>query len=54
MAQEVGVEETMPRLCNRQTRRDNHDCVDPKDYFKKTVLIPFLDHVLMEMEERQQ
>ena len=51
-AQKAGVEESMPRLAGRQTRRDNPESRDPKDYYKKTALIQFLDYVLSEMDKR--
>ena len=50
-AQKAGVEESMPRLAGCQTR-DNPESRDPKDYYKKTALIQFLDYIVSEMDKR--
>ena len=42
----------MPRVCNRQVYRDNHGISNVKDYFRVTVTVPFLDHVVNEISER--
>lgn len=52
LAQSVNVAEEMPRIASRQTQRANPPCPNAKAYYKTTVLIPFLDHVLSEMSER--
>ena len=46
MAEKVGAEVSMPCIARRQQHRSNPQVSSPKDYYKKTVVIPFLDHVL--------
>ena len=54
----VDTELCMPRVCARQTHRDNAVAVFPSDYFKKAVTIPMLDelcgHLEAEFEKHQQ
>ena len=38
----------VPRTCWRQTARSNVEALSPKDYWRITVFIPFLDHLLQE------
>lgn len=52
LAKKVDVQETRPRVIGRQTHRDNPRCDSPTEYFKTTITIPFLDHLLTEMNER--
>jgi len=42
----------MPRICGRQTLRDNVTADTPESYFKRTLTIPFLDHLSAEIETR--
>ena len=42
----------MPRLCQRQTKRNNVPAQTPLTYYKRSVTIPFLDHVITEMATR--
>ena len=46
MAEKVGTQVSMPRIARWQQHRSNPQVSSPKDYYKKTVAIPFLDHVL--------
>ena len=48
----TNAEAKMPRVCNRQVYRDNHGISDVNDYYRVTVLIPFLDHVVNEITQR--
>ena len=62
-AESVGVDTScirIPRSCGRQLNRDNgkqlnRDNVpadNPKEYYKKIITIPFLDHILTQLNER--
>ena len=47
LADDIGSNEDMPRLLKgRQTMRSNPDVTSPKDYWKVTVTIPFLDSIV--------
>ena len=53
LADDIGSNEDMPRILKgRQTMRSNHDVTSPKDYWKVTVTIPFLDSIVSELECR--
>ena len=45
---------SVPRVLVRQVHRSNTpaviDC--PEDYYRQNIMIPFLDHILIEMQER--
>ena len=41
----VDTEPSMPRVCARQTHRDNAVAVSSSDYFKKAVTVPMLDEL---------
>ena len=42
----------MPRIVRRQQHCSNPEVSSPKDYYKKTVAIPFLDHVLSTLDSQ--
>ena len=52
LAEKVGVEEKMKRVVKRQTLRDNQPSTGPLDYYKKSITIPLLDHVINELTAR--
>lgn len=52
LCSEAGVELTMPRICSRMTSRSNAPSVSVKEYFYRNVYLPFLDHLLMELESQ--
>ena len=51
---QLGVHDipAVPRCCGRQRGRDNVPAQEPQEYFKRSVTIPFLDHLLNELEQR--
>jgi hypothetical protein len=51
-AEEVGVEITVPRVVGRQSHRANTPSSNPQEYFRRTVMIPLLDHLTTELGER--
>ena len=44
----------VPRCCGRQRGRDNVPAQKPEEYFKQSVKIPFLDHLVNKLELRDQ
>ena len=44
----------LPRTAGRQTLRDNHPADTEETYFRRTVAIPVLDHLLNELRDRFQ
>ena len=52
MAKKVGSQISMPRIVSRQTHRSNAEATCPLEYFKRNVAIPFLDHIIMCIEQQ--
>ena len=53
MAKNVGTEKpSIPRRCNRQMQRANVKGEVPEVYYYRSLTIPFLDHLLHELEDR--
>lgn len=52
MAKIVSTTLAVPRMCNRQTTRNNVTADSPKQYFCRSVFIPYLDHLLSELNSR--
>ena len=51
MAEKVGVVPSMPRInCTRQINRSNTPAASVDEYDKRNLLIPFTDHIVMELE----
>ena len=48
----LSVDIRLPRTCARQTTRDNTPAVEPQEYYRKTLTIPFLDHLQTELSSR--
>lgn len=51
-AQMFGEKIKIPRLCGQQTQRSNIIVREPMDWFKVTIFIPFLDHIIHELDSR--
>ena len=43
---------TMPRRCGRQTTRENHPGDTAEEYYRRSLAIPFLDHLKSDIESR--
>ena len=41
-----------PRIVTRQVYRSNVIADGPEDYYRRNIMIPFLDHITSEMESR--
>jgi len=51
-AQLLDVAVSVPRVVTRQVHRSNIPADNPEDYYRKNIMIPFLDHILVEMRDR--
>ena len=51
LAEQFDVEVKVPRICKRQTMRNNAPLADPNQYYRVEVTTKFLDHLLLEMTE---
>lgn len=52
IAESLDIEIKKPRTCGRQTHRSNVPADSVEDYYRKSVTIPFLDHLLEEINAR--
>ena len=54
MAKVMGsaAEMPIPRTYGRQTARNNVEASSPEEYWRRTVFIPFLDHLIQEFSGR--
>ena len=52
LAQSVGIDESSPRISSRQQHRQNVPAENTKEYYKRTLTIPILDHLISELDER--
>lgn len=54
MAEAADFQIDIPRKCQRQTLRDNHPGENTEEYFRRSVGVPFLDHLLSQLKSRFQ
>ena len=52
LASKVDVAEVKPRVSSRQIHRNNVPSCSTSDYFKKSLTIPLIDHLLFEVNNR--
>lgn len=52
VAEEFGVELCLPRITGRQQHRSNHPYSNFSDYWKRSLLIPYLDSLISSLDER--
>ena len=52
LAQKVSADETKPRVCSKQTDRENHSAYSVADYYKISLAIPLIEIVLSELKRR--
>ena len=50
MATAVNVQPSKPRSCARQRHRPNADAETIEDWYRINVAVPFLDHIIQEIE----
>lgn len=51
-AEKFDVELSMPRTTGRQTHRSNQPSTSPSDYWKKSLLIPYIDSLITNLRDR--
>lgn len=51
-AASMGKEIHLPRICGRQTQRMNVSAKSPEEYYRKVVFLPFVDHLIGQLESR--
>lgn len=47
-----GFPPSIPRRCGRQTQRDNVPATTTEEYYRRSLTVPFLDHMISHMETR--
>lgn len=55
VAEKVGLEEditSMPRIVGKQRHRSNHPAESPSEFWKRSLIIPYLDSVITSLETR--
>jgi len=52
LAEKSGISVSLPRITTRQRDRSNQPFSSPEEYFKLSVTIPFLDHLISEIAGR--
>ena len=52
MADAVGTSVGMPQIAGWQQHRTNPESTTPFDYFKRSLAIPFLDHIMSSLESQ--
>ncbi|CAG9564116.1 unnamed protein product [Danaus chrysippus] len=55
VAKKVGLEEditSMPRIVGKQRHRSNHPAESPSEFWKRSLIIPYLDSVITSLETR--
>ena len=49
-AEKIQLQESMPRSCNRQFHRDNQPHSNCSEYYKCSITIPLVDHVVAHLQ----
>ncbi|CAH1724767.1 unnamed protein product [Aphis gossypii] len=52
MAALVGEDIRIPRICGRQTTRCNIQTTDPMEWYRITIFLPFIDHLISQLKIR--
>lgn len=52
LAEHSGIAVTMPRITQIQRHRSNAESDSVEEYFKRSVVIPFLDHLISDLSSR--
>jgi len=48
----IGVEISIPRIAGRQTKRANYETRDPKEYYKLSIFLPYIDSLISSLNVR--
>ena len=52
MAEQVGTVPEAPRVTKRQQHRTNPEASSVEEYYRRAVVIPFIDHIIQSLEDR--
>ena len=52
VAEKLNIEPKMPRICSSQRNRSNVPSNNIEEYYKKSIFIPYLDDLMMALNER--
>ena len=52
LSEEINITETTPRVVETQIHRSNTPAESVSDYYKRTITIPLLDHLMCELDYR--
>ena len=52
LANELNISVSTPRITCRQVHRSNTPADSPESYYRRNIMVPFLDHITSELEER--
>lgn len=52
VAEELGIEITVPRVAGRQVHRENYSTADIESYYRQSIYIPALDSMTADLEAR--
>lgn len=52
LAKEINATVAVPRLCGRQTLRENYHVQTAEEYYRVSISVPFLDHLISQMDAR--
>ena len=52
MCNEVWATPSMPRICGHQRHRASIPASNPSEYFRTTITVPILDHLLSELDKQ--
>ena len=50
LAEKVQLQESMPRSCNRQVHRNNQPHSNCSEYYKYSITIPLVDHIVAHLQ----
>ena len=51
MCNMVGTTPSMPRICGHQHHKASLPASNPSEYFRRTITVPILDHLLSELDK---
>ncbi|XP_074658629.1 52 kDa repressor of the inhibitor of the protein kinase-like [Tubulanus polymorphus] len=52
LAAQNGIAPSKPRTCNRQTQRGNYPADTPEEYYRRSLVIPYIDGLISGLETR--
>ena len=52
LATKISIQPSLPRVAIRQQHRSNTPATTPKEYYRRTIAVPLVDHLISEMDFR--